>query len=448
MSSTTKEKPWSASGSDIISTPREAEVNLHSQEENEAAAIAKPTVHSPPPDGGLVAWLHVLGGVMLFFNSWGLLNTFGVYQAYYESGVLFDRSSSDISWIGAIQAYLVFMVGLFVGPIYDRGYFKSLIVFGCLAITFGHMMLSLCTTYWQVVLAQGVVVGVGAGCLFVPCASIMPTYFSSKLGLAMGLASSGSSLGGVIYPIVLSRLVDRLGFSWAVRVIGFLVFGTLAIPIVIMKMRFKAPKARALLDYSALTDVPYMLFIFATMVGFTGLNVAVFYVSFYPLNRGITGKNLSFYMVAIFNAASIFGRIVPNAISDKTGPFNIIAPCAVITGVVLFCMAAVRHVAEDVVLTVLIGFFSGVFIAMPPVCFAALTKDRSKLGTRIGMGFGIVIAVSMLIGGPAAGGILGKEEPLNWTGCWVYAGSFATVSGFMYAAIRIMRSGSGLRVKG
>ena len=361
---------------------------------------------------------------------------------------MFKRSSSDISWIGAVQAYLVFMVGLFVGPIYDRGYFKSLIVFGCLAITFGHMMLSLCTEYWQVVLAQGVVVGIGAGCLFVPCASIMPTYFSTKLGLAMGLASSGSSLGGVIYPIVLSRLVDRLGFPWAVRVIGFLVFGTLAIPISIMKMRFKAPKARALLDYSALTDVPYMLFIFATMVGFTGLNVAVFYVSFYPLNKGITDSNLSFYMVAIFNAASIFGRIVPNAISDKTGPFNIIAPCAVITGVALFCMAVVRHAADDIVLTVLIGFFSGVFIAMPPVCFAALTTDRSKLGTRIGMGFGIVIAISMLIGGPAAGGILGKEEPLNWTGCWVYAGSFATVSGFMYAAIRVLRSGFGLKVKG
>lgn len=35
---------------------------------------------SPPPDGGLDAWLQVVGGFCLFFNTWGILNAFGVYQ--------------------------------------------------------------------------------------------------------------------------------------------------------------------------------------------------------------------------------------------------------------------------------------------------------------------------------------------------------------------------------
>lgn len=35
---------------------------------------------------------------MLFFNTWGLLNTFGIYQTYYESGALFQESSSTIAW--------------------------------------------------------------------------------------------------------------------------------------------------------------------------------------------------------------------------------------------------------------------------------------------------------------------------------------------------------------
>ncbi|KAL3953105.1 hypothetical protein ACCO45_013048 [Purpureocillium lilacinum] len=448
----TDKKPPRMSGSDSGSgntaTPVQQQQLPTEKTEPEPVAPAPLTAQSPPPDGGIVAWLHVVGGFMLFFNSWGLLNTFGVYQSYYESGAMFNRSSSDISWIGALQAYLVFLVGLFAGPIYDRGYFKSLIVFGCLAITFGHMMLSLCSRYWQVILSQGFVIGIGAGCLFVPCASIMPSYFRAKLGLAMGLASAGSSFGGVIYPIMLNRLMDQVGFAWATRIIGFVVFGTLMIPIAVMKMRFKAPKARALIDVSAFKDRPYVLFLVATMVGFAGLNVAVFYTSFYPLNLGLADSSLSFYMVAIFNAASTLGRILPNALSDLIGPFNTITPCAILTGVTLFCMAAVRHLAEDMVLTVLIGFFSGVFIAMPPVCFAALTPDRSKLGTRVGMGFGTVIAFSMLIGGPVAGAILGTQEPLNWLGCWMFAGAFATVSGFMYAVLRVMRVGPGLVVKG
>ncbi|KAI6891234.1 hypothetical protein KC318_g13913, partial [Hortaea werneckii] len=63
----------------------------------------------PPPNGGLTAWLQVVGSWMLFFNTWGILNTFGVFQTYYESGELFSTSSSNISWIGSIQALMVLL---------------------------------------------------------------------------------------------------------------------------------------------------------------------------------------------------------------------------------------------------------------------------------------------------------------------------------------------------
>ena len=94
---------------------------------------------------------------MIFFNSWGILNTFGVYQTYYESGQLFTTSSSNISWIGSIQAYLVLLGGLIAGPFYDKGYIKELLTLGGFGVVFGHMMLSLVRTYWQAVLAQGFV---------------------------------------------------------------------------------------------------------------------------------------------------------------------------------------------------------------------------------------------------------------------------------------------------
>ena len=57
------------------------------------------------------------------------------------------------------------------------------------------MMLSLCKTYWEVMLAQAVVVGAGCGCIFIPSVAILPSYFSTKRGLANGIAASGSGLG-------------------------------------------------------------------------------------------------------------------------------------------------------------------------------------------------------------------------------------------------------------
>lgn len=400
----------------------------------------------PPPNGGFIAWLHVLGGFMLFFNTWGILNAFGVFQTYYEGGELFQRSSSDISWIGSIQSFMVLLGGVFAGPIYDRGYLKHLLVAGSFGIVFGHMMLSLCTQYWEVVLAQGLCVGLGAGMLFVPCVSLIPTYFSTKLGLAVGLASAGSSVGGIIYPIVLYQLLDKVGFAWSVRIMGFIALATLIIPIAVMRMRFKAPKARSMVDWTAFRDIPYMAFTLTTFIGFMGLSILIFYVSFYPQNRGYTDEALSFYMVPIFNAASCFGRVLPNALSDMIGPFNVVAPCSLITGILMLCLMAAPDRGSVIAIVVLAGFFSGVFIAMPPVCFFPLTKDKSKLGTRIGMGFGI-ISLGLLAGGPSAGAILGNVEPLNWYGLWGFGGGMAALSGIMYGILRVYRSGWAINIK-
>lgn len=124
-----------------------------------------------------------------------IVNTFGAYQTYYETGILASSSPSDISWIGSVQAFLLMLVGALTGPIYDAGYFRALLAVGSFGVVFGFMMLSLAKTYWQVILAQGVCVGLGAGCLFVPSVAILSTYFSTRIATAMGIAASGSSLG-------------------------------------------------------------------------------------------------------------------------------------------------------------------------------------------------------------------------------------------------------------
>jgi hypothetical protein len=36
----------------------------------------------PPPDGGFTAWLQCAAGFCVFFNTWGLLNSFGMLNWY------------------------------------------------------------------------------------------------------------------------------------------------------------------------------------------------------------------------------------------------------------------------------------------------------------------------------------------------------------------------------
>jgi MFS family permease len=97
------------------------------------------------------------------------------------------------------RSVCVLFVGACTGPIFDRGHLRLLLLIGSFGVVFGFMMLSLCTEFWQALLAQGFVIGLGGGMLFVPSVAILPTYFSTKIGLAIGLAASGSSMGGTKY---------------------------------------------------------------------------------------------------------------------------------------------------------------------------------------------------------------------------------------------------------
>jgi MFS family permease len=280
----------------------------------------------PPPNGGLAAYTQVAASFFVFFNTWGVLNTFGVFQTYYESGALFEQSSSNISWIGSVQSYCLLLVGLIAGPIYDRGYLRALLGVGSFLIVFGFMMLSLCAAYWQAVLAQGFCIGIGAGLLFVPSLAVLPSYFSTRLGLALGLAASGSSFGGVIYPIVFYKLLQQTSFAWAVRTLGFLALLTLLVPLLFMRQRAKPAKPRSALDWTAFSDFPFAAFTVFTMVGFIGLYVVLFYISYYALASGAADPEMAFYLVPILNVASMLGRTLPNALSDKVGALNSMTP--------------------------------------------------------------------------------------------------------------------------
>lgn len=125
----------------------------------------------------------------------GIVNTFGVYQTYYQLDMLSSESSSNIAWIGSFQGFLLFLGSAVTGPFFDMGYLRTLLSLGSFFSVFGMMMTSLCSKYWQAFLAQGLTVGIGFGMLFLPSVAIVSQYFSTRRAFAFGIAASGSSLG-------------------------------------------------------------------------------------------------------------------------------------------------------------------------------------------------------------------------------------------------------------
>lgn len=57
----------------------------------------------------------------------GYASSFGVFQPYYTEVKYPDHTASEVSWIGSLQVFLQFGLGLASGPLYDRGYFYWLV---------------------------------------------------------------------------------------------------------------------------------------------------------------------------------------------------------------------------------------------------------------------------------------------------------------------------------
>lgn len=78
------------------------------------------------PEGTLHGWLSVLGAFFSMFVTFGYLNSFGIYQDFYQRQFLPDYPPSTIAWIGSLQYFLIFGCGVFAGRLFDAGYFYHL----------------------------------------------------------------------------------------------------------------------------------------------------------------------------------------------------------------------------------------------------------------------------------------------------------------------------------
>ncbi|SMN19048.1 similar to Saccharomyces cerevisiae YOR306C MCH5 Plasma membrane riboflavin transporter [Maudiozyma saulgeensis] len=356
------------------------------------------------PDGGLLAWSQVVGSFVLVFCTWGLTNSFGAYQTYYESGELFTQTSSNISWIGSIQAYLLMLVGIITGPLFDRGYFKALLIIGSFMIVFGIMMSSLSTTYYQVMLSQGICMGVGMGALWVPSLGVCVQYFLKYRSIAITLAASGGSIGGVIFPIIIKRLIPKIGFGWTCRVIGLICFVTLFVPIMIMKQRTIPETHRKILQLSSFKELPYLFLTIGLFLSFTGIYIPFYYISSYANRIAHTSINISYYMISIINA-SLSGRIIPNYYADRVGPINTMIVASFISGVLALVWIGIRNTPGLIIFSVLYGISSGTVVSLPPSAISSVTNDITRIGSRLGTAF-FFAGFGTLIGNPVAGKLI------------------------------------------
>jgi len=249
----------------------------------------------------------------------------------------------------------------------------------------------------------------------------------------MGIVIAGSSLGGCIYPILLNNVFAKPGgFSVGVRAVAFMDLGLLVIANLIMRTRLppksRGPQQKNSVLREVLTDGPYLIFLLGSFLIFWGVFVPFFYLQLFAALHGVVPSFVK-YTITVMNAASIFGRTVPNFLADRYGPLNIIIPSSIISANLVFAMLGATSVGGAVAFGLFYGFFSGgaVSLVTPAAGSFVTHADHADLGIRIGI-LSFVLAFAWLTGNPIAGALLSPphykwHQPLIFAAVVVFGGA-------------------------
>lgn len=226
-------------------------------------------------------------------------------------------------------------------------------------------------------------------------------------------------MGGVVFPLMLQRLLPLVGFPWAVRIQAFIFLALCTMANLLIRSRLPArdpaPTVKDLLPDWRIFRNNWIFILTTAGVFFIewALFVPLAYLSTFALTRNIN-PTFAYQVLAIVNGGSFFGRWAPGLVADKIGRFNtMIATVALCLVSVLVFWLPSNVIPIDsesaitpliVVFAVLFGFASGSNISLTPVCVGQLC-DTEVFG-RWYAGLYTVVSFGCLTGLPIAGALL------------------------------------------
>ncbi|KAI1115680.1 major facilitator superfamily domain-containing protein [Nemania sp. NC0429] len=431
-----------STASSVREKPRDEVVDSEKGEvENALAPPPAPTGFNPAdfPDGGREAWLVVFGGFLALFCSFGLVNCIGVFQQYYVTGPLSDYSESTISWIPSLQVFVVTGSNAIMGRLFDNYGPRWILVVGTIVYSFGLMVTSLSSQYYQFILSQGIVLALGASAVFNCATNSVITWFFKRRATALGIMVSGSSLGGVVLPIMMDKLIPQIGFPWTIRILGFMFLALCGISCFTVKSRLPPrPKPLRLSDYvSPFKELKFTIVVVASFFLFWGLFLPFNYLILQAADAGID-PTLVPYILPILNALSIPGRILPGFFGDRLGRFNAMIFISTLSGVITLALwiPGSKSTAAIILYGAIFGFSSGGIISLLPACMAQISDIR-EIGTRNGVNL-FFAAIGALTGSPIGGAISGGKQYL---GLQIFTGISMLVGSLLYVVARTVLVG-------
>lgn len=391
-----------------------------------ATADATDNIIYPQSDEKFYGWWMVLVGSVILFVSSGI--------GFYGHGVILDPIRTAHGWSkGTISSAITLyffttgLMGIIIGRQIDKYGSRRFLIIGSIIFGLGFWSLSGIHKLWQLYVSYFIM---SIGFCFtslIPVNTLITNWFIRKRGLAMSLANTGLSVGGVILVPLASYLVIHRGLKTALITLGIL-YGIVIIPTaiffikqrpsdvnqfpdgdpeeVILSDRSASPlshesQMRVWTRYQAMGTVAFWSITVAFLLALGGqIAYLVHQMSFLSQYIGPQGAALAVSMTA---GASIVGRLFLGVFVDRCDKRYVIIACLFLQGLAIITLAFNNHVVILYLCTFAFGLTMGSIIMLQSLivgeCFGlvsfATVSGVIGLFSMSGAAFGPMIAGSI-----------------------------------------------------
>ncbi|KAF9964761.1 hypothetical protein BGZ70_005968 [Mortierella alpina] len=391
------------------------------------------------PDGGLRAWMVVLGSFLIHCFCFAPTEyVFGMFEHHYLE--LYPSSSSGaIAFIGSLGSSTTYFAGFVSGVSADKFGYRVTALLGTGIMALALTLASFASQVWHLYLTQGVLFGIGASLVYYPAIGAPSHWFDAKRGLALGLAVSGTGLGGLGLAPATQALMDSVGVAWTLRALALfalVVCGGASFLIVERDNGKKMPEpAPAITDVEigqiaeklspenkkptglagffaelkVFKNPQFLSLTFAELSASIGFLIPMYYFQTYSLFIGLSTQNGAL-IAGLSSGASCIGRIALGYAADRLPKTVVVSVCAWMTaGSILIIWTLSKSFGVYLLFALTYGFFAGGYVSLVPLVLSE-TFGAHQLSTVIGFMYA-ASGVGMLSGAPIAGMILDATKP-------------------------------------
>ncbi|CRG87307.1 putative transporter MCH4 [Talaromyces islandicus] len=386
----------------------------------------------------------IIGSFCGLFASFGWYSSTGLFQDYYQRNQLRDYSPSTISWISSMGFFLVYSGTCFFGPLSARFGATPVVVVGSMLQVGGLLGTAFSSKLYQFLVLQGFLSALGASAVFFATIQIFGQWFRRRQALLVGISASGTSVGGVVFPLMIQSLLPKVDFRWTMIYVVFVILFLLLVAIFCVRAPSTAPPApqppdnngqswlTVFKDYNLLLAIAGIAFLSGTFTLVVTFVVAV---------ARLRGWNDQVNAIVCLNAASFLGRIIPGVIAEYIGRLNTMAIFSFLSTVLILGLwLPSSGVPASIAFSVTWGFASASVVSLGPAILFQLSRPQD--GVRNLALLYCVQSIAALTASPTGGALLSIEDDGNPRYLQLLAGLLSAVGTILIVLVRWLRSGA------